>query len=92
MSNERHNDRPMKLNEFLSQHAVFTVDELDRFLSLRGSGKPNTRKSLLTYYRKQGRTRRLTDRLRFHAFWHFLPCDRAATLTEIIERHSPPRP
>jgi len=48
-------DQPMKLNEFLSQHAVFTVDELDRFLSARGSGKPNTRKSLLTYYRKQGR-------------------------------------
>ena len=45
----------MKLSEFLSQHAVFTVDELDRFLSVRGSGKPNTRKSLLTYYRKQGR-------------------------------------
>jgi predicted transcriptional regulator of viral defense system len=45
----------MKLNEFLSQHAVFTVDELDRFLSVRGSGKPNTRKSLLTYYRNQGR-------------------------------------
>ena len=45
----------MRLNEFLSQHAVFTVDELDRFLSARGSGKPNTRKSLLTYYRKQGR-------------------------------------
>ena len=45
----------MKLNEFLSRHAVFTVDELDRFLSARGSGKPNTRKSLLTYYRKQGR-------------------------------------
>jgi predicted transcriptional regulator of viral defense system len=48
-------DQPMKLNEFLSQHTVFTVDELDRFLSARGSGKPNTRKSLLTYYRKQGR-------------------------------------
>jgi len=45
----------MKLNEFLSRHAVFTVDELDRFLSPRGSGNPNTRKSLLTYYRNQGR-------------------------------------
>lgn len=45
----------MKLNEFLSRHAVFTLDELDRFLSARGSGNPNTRKSLLTYYRKQGR-------------------------------------
>lgn len=45
----------MKLNEFLSQHAVFTLDELDRFLSARGSCNPNTRKSLLAYYRKQGR-------------------------------------
>lgn len=45
----------MKPNEFLSQHAVFTVDEFDSFLSARGSGNPNTRKSLLTYYRNQGR-------------------------------------
>ena len=45
----------MKLNEFLTLHAVFTVDELDRFLAGRGSGNPNTRKSLLTYYRNQGR-------------------------------------
>lgn len=51
----RQNTRPVRLNEFLSQHAVFTVDELDHFLSDRGSGKPNTRKSLLTYYRGQGR-------------------------------------
>jgi len=56
MSNERQNNRSMKVNEFLSQHPVFTVDELDCFLSSRGgSGKPNTRKSLLTYYRSQGR-------------------------------------
>jgi predicted transcriptional regulator of viral defense system len=45
----------MKLNEFLSQHDVFTVEELDLFLSEKGSGKPSTRKALLTYYRKQGR-------------------------------------
>lgn len=45
----------MKLNEFLSQHDVFTVEELDFFLSEKGSGKPSTRKALLTYYRKQGR-------------------------------------
>jgi predicted transcriptional regulator of viral defense system len=45
----------MRLNDFLSQHAVFTVAELDQFLAKRGSGKPNTRKSLLTYYRNQGR-------------------------------------
>jgi predicted transcriptional regulator of viral defense system len=45
----------MRLNEFLSQHDVFTVEELDLFLSEKGSGKPNTRKALLTYYRKQDR-------------------------------------
>ena len=45
----------MKLNEFLSQHDVFTVEELKLFLSEQGSIKPNTRKALLTYYRKQGR-------------------------------------
>ncbi|MCJ8499858.1 type IV toxin-antitoxin system AbiEi family antitoxin domain-containing protein [Desulfatitalea alkaliphila] len=45
----------MKVDEFLQQHAVFTVEELDRFLSARGAGNPNTRRSLLTYYRKKGR-------------------------------------
>ena len=45
----------MRMNEFLSQHAVFTVDELDRFLAARGSSNPRTRKSLLSYHRKQGR-------------------------------------
>jgi predicted transcriptional regulator of viral defense system len=43
------------LTTFLSQHEVFTVEELDHFLAEKGSGKPNTRKALLTYYRKQGR-------------------------------------
>jgi len=45
----------MSLNAFLLQNDVFTVEELDHFLSERGSGNPNTRKALLTYYRKQGR-------------------------------------
>ena len=45
----------MRLNEFLSRRAVFTLEELDRFLSERGTGNPNTRKSLLTYHRNQGR-------------------------------------
>lgn len=45
----------MKMDEFLSLHAVFTMEELDRFLYARGSGNPNTRRSLLTYYRKKGR-------------------------------------
>jgi predicted transcriptional regulator of viral defense system len=43
------------LNTFLSQHDVFTVEELDHFLSEKGSGKSSTRKALLTYYRKKGR-------------------------------------
>ena len=55
MSHVSQSGRPVRLNEFLSQHALFTVDELDRFLSDRGSGKPSTRKSILTYYRSQGR-------------------------------------
>ena len=45
----------MKLDEFLQKNTVFTVKELYRFLSERGSGNPNTRRSLLTYYRKKGR-------------------------------------
>ncbi len=55
MSNKSQKKTPVTLNEFLSQHPVFTVDELDRFLSQRGSSNPNTRKSLLAYYREQGR-------------------------------------
>ena len=47
----------MKMDVFLAQQAVFTVEELDRFLSARGSGNPNTRRSLLTYYRNQGRVK-----------------------------------
>jgi len=49
----------MKLIAFFSQHAVFTVKQLDRFLSSRGAGKANTRKSLLTYYRNRGRVIRV---------------------------------
>ena len=45
----------VKFNEFLAQHAVFTVAELDRFLANRGSGNPTSRKSLLSYHRRQGR-------------------------------------
>jgi predicted transcriptional regulator of viral defense system len=45
----------MKLNEFLTQHPVFTIDELDQFLAGRGSTNRMTRNSLLSYYRRQGR-------------------------------------
>lgn len=44
----------MSLNDFLALHAVFTVDDLDRFLSERGSGNAATRKSLLAYHRREG--------------------------------------
>lgn len=43
------------LNEFFSQHAVFTTEELDSFLLSRKSFNLNTRKSLLAYYCKKGR-------------------------------------
>jgi predicted transcriptional regulator of viral defense system len=45
----------MKLGEFFSQHAVFTIEDIDVFMSKRGQSNSNTRKSLLTYYRNQGR-------------------------------------
>jgi predicted transcriptional regulator of viral defense system len=45
----------MKLNEFFTKHPVFTLDELDRFLTKRGTSNRITRNSLLSYYRKRGR-------------------------------------
>ena len=45
----------MKLNEFLSKNPVFTLSELDHFLSQRGSGNRSTRNALLSYYRQRGR-------------------------------------
>lgn len=49
----------VRLNNFLESHAVFTVEELDRFLFARGSGNTNTRNSILAYHRKQGRILRV---------------------------------
>ena len=43
------------LNEFFSQHAAFTTEELDIFLLSRKSFNLNTRKSLMAYYCKKGR-------------------------------------
>jgi len=45
----------VKLNEFLTKHPVFTLDEFDRFLARRNSTNRMTRNSLLSYYRRQGR-------------------------------------
>ena len=59
MSTIHQRSGPLRLNEFLARHAVFTVDQLDRFLSDRGSDNTGTRKSLLTYHRKRGRVVRI---------------------------------
>lgn len=59
MSTDNQNAVSARLNEFLARHAVFTIDELDRFLSNRGTGNKGTRKSLLSYHRKQGRIVRI---------------------------------
>ena len=67
----------MKLNDFLAQHAVFTVDELDRFLSNPGPGNPNTRSSLLAYHRKRGRILRVRRALYATVPWGMDP----ATMT-----------
>jgi len=45
----------MRLNEFFSQHSVFTLDELDQFLEYRGSNNPSTRSALIAYHRRHGR-------------------------------------
>ncbi len=45
----------MKLNDFFSQHVVFTVEELDVFLAGKDSINRRTRSALLTYHRQQGR-------------------------------------
>ena len=55
MSTVNQKTNPVRLNEFLARHAVFTVDDLDRFLSERGSGNTHTRKSLLAYHRGKSR-------------------------------------
>ena len=52
-------NRSVKLNDFLAQHAVFTVEEVARYLSDRGSSNPLTRRSLLNYHRKRGRILRV---------------------------------
>lgn len=43
------------LNAFLSTRAIFTVDEVQKFMAEHGSTNPKTRKALLTYHRTKGR-------------------------------------
>ncbi len=42
------------MQEFLAKHAAITVSDLEQYLSTQGTGKTNTRKALLTYYRNKG--------------------------------------
>lgn len=43
------------MRDFLASKSVFTVTELDKYLSSHNSGNTSTRKSLLQYYQKQDR-------------------------------------
>lgn len=43
------------MNEFLNKYPVFTLDELNLFLTDRGTTNRLTRNSLLSYYHRQGR-------------------------------------
>ena len=45
----------MRLNQFFSNHSVFTLEDLDNYLCNHGSENPNTRKALLAYHKKKGR-------------------------------------
>lgn len=45
----------MKLIDFFSRHEVFSLSELDKFLSEKGSLNKKNRNVLLSYYRQQGR-------------------------------------
>ena len=43
------------MDTFLDTHSIFTLEELDSFLSQYRTGNLNTRKSLLTYYKNRGK-------------------------------------
>jgi predicted transcriptional regulator of viral defense system len=43
-----------KLDVFFAAHPVFTVQELDEFLSREGTGNTETRKALLIHHQRQG--------------------------------------
>lgn len=54
--NSQENITP-SLKTFLDSHSVFTLEELDSFLSTYRTGNANTRKSLLAYYKNRGKVR-----------------------------------
>ena len=45
----------MKLNGFFTDHAVFTLKDLDDYLKLKGAFNLHTRNAILAYYRNKGR-------------------------------------
>lgn len=45
----------MKIEEFLTKHPVFTIDEWKEYLATKGSEKQNTRWNLLAYHQDKGR-------------------------------------
>lgn len=45
----------MKLTDFLFQHKVFRLEDLDQYLSSRGTNNRHTRNNLLRYYQNNGR-------------------------------------
>lgn len=47
------------LNEFFARHPVFTLEELNQFLGVKGSVNRSTRSSLLAYYKNQRRLLRV---------------------------------
>lgn len=48
-----------KLDNFFAAHPVFTVQELDKFLSLERPVNPGTRQALLSHHQRQGHIRRV---------------------------------
>ena len=55
MSDNRQVNIIPSFETFLDNHAVFTLEELDTFLSTYRTGNTNTRKSSLAYHKKRGK-------------------------------------
>ncbi len=55
MTNNSQSFSQNSLNLFFERNPVFTLEELDTFLTTHRTGNANTRNSLLSYYKNQGR-------------------------------------
>jgi len=53
----------VKLTGFFAKHPVFTIEELDRFLALRGTRNSRTRDTLLAHHQRHGHILRVRRRL-----------------------------